>query len=114
MTGQDELCQKFWADKSRMEEPLRQLLHQARGVFPALPVPLPRMLSALASWRGGALSAAGYLACTPFIASLHELDDHFLKHIGPAEVPGRTDVMAVGAVPIPGLSDFTVPAVRIA
>ncbi|BDA41474.1 probable Nucleoporin NUP188 homolog at N-terminal half [Coccomyxa sp. Obi] len=84
--GQEELCASFWNKESPTEEPLRHFLHEARGLFPACPAPILRLLSALSSSKEAAVEANAYLARLDTLAQLHDRSEAlvFLVEAGDA------------------------------
>lgn len=53
------------------EEPLRHFLGDVRGLFPAFPAPLYRMLCALSATSDAAVAANAYLAALPALVCIH-------------------------------------------
>ncbi|KAK9846575.1 hypothetical protein WJX81_006919 [Elliptochloris bilobata] len=81
--GQPELCEEFWAPgASGAHAALHHLLDEARGLFPAAPAPLLRLLGALASGRPAAAAASAYLGHLPAVACLHAQGDSRVARVG--------------------------------
>jgi len=103
--GQPELCEEFWAPGAAgAAAALRHLLDAARGLFPAAPGPLLRLLAALAVGRRAAAAASAYLGRLPAVACVHARDDPRVAPLeGDGGGGGDTNLrVAVAAIPLAG------------
>ncbi|KAK9819662.1 hypothetical protein WJX72_000881 [[Myrmecia] bisecta] len=103
--GQEELCEQFWEEGSSLDEPLRHFLSETRNQFPAVPVPLLRLLAAMSSSPASATFAYQYLSYMPVVACIHNISDTRLRGVGEA----GNGVRALEQVPIPGVEGLSLP-----
>ena len=114
--GQPELCEECWAPgASGAHAALRHLLGAARGLFPAAPAPLLRLLAALASGRAAAAAASAYLSRLPAVACLHPHGDPRVRRLradeGDAGGGGEAGARVVADAPIALANAVSLPEV---
>ena len=76
----ETLCEEFWR-KEAAGDPLRRFLDDARGLFPAFPGPLLRLLASLASGRQAVTAALQYLDSIPLLTCRHSVQDKALRQL---------------------------------
>jgi hypothetical protein len=73
--GSPERCQEVWDQAALLHAPLRALLDQAAGLFPAYPRPYLRLLAALVEGPEAGAAALASLHAASIIAVVHDMED---------------------------------------
>lgn len=105
--GQERLCSSFWEDPDAVSnQPIRHFLDGLAELFPALPVPMLRLLKALATGQSAAAHANAYLANMARLCSLHTLPDSAI-----AAYPNDSGaIVTEHALLMPGAPTLSIPA----